>query len=292
MAGTKFYDYVAPARAYPQIWRILAGLGLTVALYAGLIAGAAAWIGAAMGADTGSAWFRALASGQTPLGVVILLFSFVALAIGPFLAVRWLHKRPISSLFGPRAAGWRAFRITGAVVFVAWTLFFVVLYPFEEPEMTLAPAIWARWLPLALPALLIQTGAEEVLFRGYLQQQLAARFRSPLVWMVIPSLLFGLLHFDGQHGLANAWLVVAVTALFGLIGADLTARTGTLGASWGLHFANNAFAILVLATQGPLDGLALFSLPFSDGPKMLFYLVLDMIALVILWGLLRRLLRV
>lgn len=292
MASSKFEDYIAPARVYPQIWRILVGLGLTAALYAGLIAGAAAWIGWVMGADSGSAWFRALATGQTPLGVVILLYSFMALAIGPFLAVRWLHKRPVSSLFGARAGGWRAFQITGVVVFVVWTLFFIVLYPFERPEINVPPATWARWLPLALPALLIQTGAEEVLFRGYLQQQLAARFRSPLIWMVIPSFLFGLLHFDGQHGLANAWLVVAVTTLFGLIAADLTARTGTLGASWGLHFANNAFAILVLATQGPLDGLALFSLPFSEGPEMLFYLSLDMIALLILWGMFRRLLRV
>jgi DNA-directed RNA polymerase subunit RPC12/RpoP len=39
---------------------------------------------------------------------------------------------------------------------------------------------------------LIQTGAEEVLFRGYLQQQLAARFASPIAWMVLPSAIFAL----------------------------------------------------------------------------------------------------
>ncbi len=30
---------------------------------------------------------------------------------------------------------------------------------------------------------------EELVFRGYLQSQLAARFRSPLVWIVLPSLM-------------------------------------------------------------------------------------------------------
>jgi membrane protease YdiL (CAAX protease family) len=292
MAGKAFDDYIAPARAYPQIWRILAGLVLTVGLYIGLIAAAAAWIGVVMGAEDGAERFRILATGQSRLGVVVLLFSFTALGIGPFLAARWLHKRPIASLFGPRAGGWRAFQIAATVVFVAWTGFFILMYPFEIPETGVPPAIWAAWLPLALPGLLIQTGAEEVLFRGYLQQQLAARFRSPLVWMLCPSALFGLLHFDAQHGLGNAWLVVAVTGLFGLVAADLTARTGALWAGWGLHFANNAFAILVLATPGPLDGLALFRLPFSDGAQMQAYLALDLIALILLWALLRRLLRV
>jgi hypothetical protein len=98
--------------------------------------------------------------------VVVLLFSFTALGIGPFLAARWLHKRPIASLFGPRAGGWRAFQIAATVVFVAWTGFFILMYPFEIPETGVPPAIWAAWLPLALPGLLIQTGAEEVLPPG------------------------------------------------------------------------------------------------------------------------------
>ena len=38
-------------------------------------------------------------------------------------------------------------------------------------------AAWAAWLPLVLPALLVQTAAEEIAFRGYLMQGLAARFR-------------------------------------------------------------------------------------------------------------------
>ena len=33
--------------------------------------------------------------------------------------------------------------------------------------------------------------AEELAFRGYLMQALAARFRSPLVWWLLPALLFG-----------------------------------------------------------------------------------------------------
>ncbi len=55
-------------------------------------------------------------------------------------------------------------------------------------------------------ACLIQTGAEELVFRGYLQQQLAARFASPLIWMVLPALIFGAVHYDPATAGPNVWL--------------------------------------------------------------------------------------
>ena len=55
---------------------------------------------------------------------------------------------------------------------------------------------WLIGLIPALALILMQVAAEEVAFRGYLLQQLRARFRSPLVWAVLPALVFGALHFD------------------------------------------------------------------------------------------------
>ena len=48
-------------------------------------------------------------------------------------------------------------------------------------------------LPLGIAGLFCQVFAEEVAFRGYLQTQLAARFTSPVIWMSLPALGFGLL---------------------------------------------------------------------------------------------------
>ena len=42
--------------------------------------------------------------------------------------------------------------------------------------------------------------AEEALFRGYLLQQLAVRNPSPLIWMVLPALVFAALHIDPGAG--------------------------------------------------------------------------------------------
>ena len=128
----------------------------------------------------------------------------------------------------------------------------------------------------------MQVTAEELLFRGYLQQQLAARFRSPVIWLVLPSAAFGILHFDhGTFG-NNAWLVVAATAVFGLIAGDVTARTGNIGAATGLHAANNFLALFLVAPDGYLTGTNLFVFPFhvSDAAAVRPFLVLDLLSLL------------
>jgi membrane protease YdiL (CAAX protease family) len=153
----------------------------------------------------------------------------------------------------------------------------------------LPPEAWALWLLPALAAVALQTGAEELVFRGYLQSQLAARFASPFAWAVAPSLLFGAVHWDPGLPLPTALAIMGSAALFGLIAADLTARTGSIGAAWGLHLANNAFALLVLATPGSLPGLALRLTPYeASDPVMSPMLLGDVLTLLLVWALCRR----
>ncbi|MEM7524447.1 MAG: CPBP family intramembrane glutamic endopeptidase [Pseudomonadota bacterium] len=116
-------------------------------------------------------------------------------------------------------------------------------------------ATWAAGALIALPLILIQTGAEEAVFRGYLLQQLAARFRSPFAWAVVPSLLFGALHWSPDAP-GGGLSYVVVTATTGLVLALIAARLGGLSFVWGVHFGVNAWALLFVAPQGYLSGLA------------------------------------
>ncbi len=262
MQYTAHETMVAPARARPQIWRILVGL-LLVALVYGLGIGLIfAVIFAASGPDGTEAWMVEMVEATGPTGTLLLLATFIGMAIGPILAARLLHGRRAGSLFGPLPRGLRHFAIALAVCAVTYGLSFLL-----PSDVRITPnldrALWLSFLPLALVGVLMQTGAEEILFRGYLQSQLAARFRSPLVWMVLPALTFAVLHYQpGMMG-DNAIPVVAAAALFGLLAADLTARTGSIGAAWGFHFANNVVAILLVSLDGPLSGLALYVAPVS-----------------------------
>lgn len=250
--------FVAPARARPQLWRLVLGLAvvvLCVSLFPLPLLGLVAAVG---GTDAVGDLFYDILGTDTPGAVLFVLTSFAGMALGVVLAAWLLHRRGIGSLFGPRARVWRHFLIAAAL---AWAVFALAsaLVPSETPvEPNLPPHLWAMFLMSGILALLLQTGAEEALFRGYLQQQLAARFRSPLVWMALPALAFGALHVNPAEPGLNMWLIFGVTSLFGLLAADLTAATGSLGAAWGFHFANNTVGVLIVGVNGQITGLALY----------------------------------
>lgn len=280
-------DFVAPARARPQIWRIIVGLVLALAVYGGGIALVFGAIYVVSGSDGIQYWATEMVTATGPTGTLLILATFLGMAIGPMIAVMVLHRRSIRSLFGPLPRVVRHFLVALAVCAVAYGLSYLIPSDLRiEPAME--RALWLSFLPLALVGVLLQTGAEELLFRGYLQQQLAARFASPLVWMVLPSVLFGFLHYQPEVMGDNALYIVAATGLFGLLAADLTAKTGSIGAAWGFHFANNVVAILIVALDGPLSGLALYTAPLSAASAEIRPLILlDMGTTVVTWILIR-----
>ncbi len=239
----RFEAFVAPAQARPQVWRVVAGT---------LIA-AAVWLAA-----TAAILLAGRASAAPQALLVLYLASFAGLVLGLALAARLLQRRGLRSLVGPDGFRPRDFGL-GIAAIAALTLAGLL------PILWLAPpvrqtglAAWAAWLPLALPALLLQTAAEELAFRGWLMQGLAVRFRSRAVWWLVPAGLFGLLHWDPAGLGDDAWIAVVSATVMGLVLADVTVRTGNLSAAIGLHFANNVVALLLVAMPTPLSELSLF----------------------------------
>lgn len=285
-----FGGFIAPARARPELWRLALGCGLSLAIYLGVLIGIFA-LADLMDGTGGLSGQTARA--ETPGGTLLLLATFLGMALGPMLAARYLHRRPIRTLFGRAPRVLRHFAAAAGLAAATYGLALGAWFAMFDATPRLDPELWLMLLPLSLAGLLLQTGAEELLFRGYLQQQLAARFRSPVAWMVLPSLVFGALHFDPATAGANALIYAAATAVFALAAADLTAATGSIGAAWGLHMVNNVFAVLIVAVDGTLPGLALFTTPYAaddTGPLRLLLLG-DVAVLVLTWALIRRALR-
>ncbi len=257
-------NLVAPARDSAGLGRLAGGVVLTAVLFMALsftystlhrqIAGPEAW------AD----FAPHLESGDTPAAVLINLFLFGLMIIALAVALGTVHGRGLGSVIGPLPRALQQFVRVG-IGLVAFYLL-ISLIPLGAqltPEPNLEPGRWLALLPLGVLALLIQTSAEEMVFRGYLQSQLAARFSHPVIWMGVPSVAFALLHYAPvTHG-GNTWLVMGWAALFGVAAADLTARAGTLGPAIALHLLNNISAILFVAPEGTFDGLALYTYPFS-----------------------------
>ncbi|RKF12888.1 CPBP family intramembrane metalloprotease [Roseovarius spongiae] len=277
---------IAPARGSEEPWRLLAGCALIVALFLLMSLFYSRIIAVALPDSAWGANGRGVEDASTPWGALANLYIFGLVILALWVVLTVLHTRTLSSLLGASRPAWRQFRR----VLVALALLTAAVLPLPAPEALtpgphLALPTWLAFLPLALLGLAIQTGTEEIVFRGYLQSQLAARFRRPLVWMGLPSALFAALHYAPGNMGDNAWLAVMWAFLFGLAAADLTARSGTLGPAIALHIANNFSAILLAAPEGSFDGLALYTYPFAlhDTAIMRTWAPIDMMMLLCSW---------
>ncbi|WP_435230243.1 CPBP family intramembrane glutamic endopeptidase [Pseudopelagicola sp. nBUS_20] len=252
---------IAPALKSSSPWRLLAGIALFVLVFAVLNV---VWYSAVKSQFIIPDALGEISRGTTARGMAILLSSFFCLLVALWMTLHLIHGRSMLGLIGP----WRMFRTQTLHVFafllVLYGLLFLVPTPSDlAPEQALLFVKWLSLIPLSFTLLIIQCCAEELLFRGYLQSQLAVRFRSPLLWMVMPSLLFGALHYEpATYGDAAIWLALW-SSVFGIVAADLTARSGTLGPAIALHVVNNFMAISVTSMEGYWDGFALYTYPFG-----------------------------
>lgn len=308
MRAPEFEASLAEAKLYPQLWRLLLGLVLVVFMYVSIVVPIAVGTIFAMaqtmaGEDQATALhimaalrqLQAELTGQggaaTPAIVFFALATFLGLFIGPLLAAAAFHFRGPGSIFGPFGEWRRGFLTALAVQLPILAAAVAIGAAFDPPETNLPFDRWLFYLPFALPLILMQSGAEEVLFRGYLQQQLAARFAARWIWMGLPAVLFASLHWAPVAG-ANMPLILLNALLFGLIAADLTEQTGSLGAAMGLHFGNNAFGMLIVAVSETITGLALWISrePVGATGQMTLSFVISIALMLVIWRLTRYLL--
>lgn len=275
-SSTPFEAFIAPARRYPQIWRILAGCALIAAFW-----GIAMLASAVVIAGFGSSMDR------PSVMTLFILYLFMALTVGAIVAARLLHRRNPATLFGPEGFRPRSCAFAAAALFVVYIVGALAYVTALDLTRNLPTAAWLSLLPFGILGVFIQTSAEEIVFRGYLMQALAARFRAQVIWMGLPSLLFGALHWDAAAHGPNAWLVALSAGLVGLFLADITARCGDLSPAIGLHFANNAMALLVLAPPSPLAGLSLWRLGLDarDFDALRLMHLSDIATITLLYGL-------
>ncbi|MCA0921786.1 CPBP family intramembrane glutamic endopeptidase [Pseudooceanicola nanhaiensis] len=260
MRGYAPHDgYIAPARRDPALFKIVIAFFAVEFLFT---LGITALDYLLMQVAPGAA--LAMWDGSTPVALSLQLLSFGIMAGAVILVARAFYQRGAASLFGPvRIAARDLLR-----VFVAAGLVFLAVellppwYGFE-PSTEFRPLLgWIAALPLGMAALLVQTGSEEVFYRGLLQQQVAARFSHPIAWLILPNAIFALAHYENGIDPTDAAQYVIWAFAFGVAASDLTARTGSLGAAIGFHLANNAYSFLFFGEQGaPDSGLAYVLLP-------------------------------
>lgn len=259
MAYAPHARFVAPALAAADLPRLAFSVVAIEGLYKLFLMGFEQGLDATPGFSAHMMWYANTATGLLPQ-----LFSFVFLALAVVLVARLGHGRGLASLIGPIGPSLRALAwgFGAVLLFFALTELLPPYWMAEGQAVARTPLYWLALLPLSLLALLVQCGAEELFYRGYIQQQLAARFARPWVWMVLPNIAFALAHWELGDFTTPAAQYVIWAFVFGVAASDLTARTGNLGAAIGFHLGNNAYAFLLFGEYAaPDSGLALFVFP-------------------------------
>ena len=254
-------NLVNPARQKSGIFRLLLGLVTLTLIYLVLLTALLFALKLALG----SVWVGNLRPGvvTTPGQTLTLLGSFSTMAIAVGTVVLILHHRSPTTLLGGLRPAFDQFRQSIRGLFPYLIILILLVFSSQDMQPHLAIGTWLTLLPITLVLLMVQVGAEELVFRGYLQSQLAALNAPTFVWILLPSVAFGLLHYDPvTTGDLAPWIVLWAI-LFGVAAADLTARYGTLGPAIAMHFVNNFAAITLMGVKDNLGGLNLYVYPFS-----------------------------
>lgn len=212
--------------------------------------------------------------------------TFLILAGSTFWVVSSLHKRNPVALLGPLETLATDFgRVVQVLAILTAVLYLIPGYAWDDFLRTMPVPQWLSLLPIACVAVLVQTSAEEILYRGYLQQSIGAISDNPLAWMVLPSVLFGLSHYNPDIPFSSTSSHIIWTTFFGIAAADLTARTGSLGAAIGLHFVYNLPLVILTSVSGELSGFSLLHYPqdIVEAPRTAMTLFIELFFLWMLW---------
>lgn len=205
----------------------------------------------------------------SPFGILTALISFAGIWIGLWIVMRWVHGEKLPALFGVSRRVSRSGFLKGLFAVLITSAISEILLYLLQPGIARGSISLSSWLLFLIPIValtLLQTSSEEVLFRGYLLRGLANRFRSPLIWALLPGLLFTSLHWSNGASTSINACVLASIAAFALLLTLVVYATGNLGAALGAHLGNNLTGFLLISHQQTYNSFALFSARPLEGP--------------------------
>ncbi len=269
MTDHPFHQWVAAAQPKAEAWRTALGFVLILVVwFIWTLAFTLVAIGGGLvtpemlGADAAaSSRFLSFTEAAVLMGVIFA--TFWGLWLGVWLVLKWLHGRRLASALshdGRWNHGQFGLGMALATAYLAVGFGYAAATGNAPVQAELNFGQWmVAMVPLAL-LILIQSAGEEIVFRGYLPQQLAARWKHPLMWGFLPAFVFGLAHsMNGRPLDAFAIYYVVAATILGLVMMAMVWRTGSLAAAMGFHFANNFGAILVVGIAGVGQPVSLFT---------------------------------
>lgn len=216
-----------------------------------------------------------------------MLFSFVLACIILFFVVKYLHRKPFLSVVTSRKSfSWKH----AGFGFFSWLVlglvtFYIGLQQTSPDEYTFSfDAV--KFLPLLIICILLlpfQTSFEELLFRGYGMQGVGLVTGSRFLALLIPAILFGLMHGANPEVLKHGfWSMMPFYIGMGVFLGVMAIMDDGIEMPMGVHFANNFMAaVFVNMEESALQTDALFIMKNYDPNEGVLYSVLQMLVFLI-----------
>jgi membrane protease YdiL (CAAX protease family) len=213
--------------------------------------------------DEDMAQVRQLAPWSTAATVLV---SFIPLFVATLLAYRIFLKRNVKQLFTSRE------KYSWGRTWIGFASFAVISLVFGIGDLIINQDAYtwswdaARFFPyliVAFTLLAIQTTAEELFFRGWLQQWLDNGKKRQWSISLLGGFFFALPHMANPEVAGNdLYLPIISYGAVGFMLAWVTFRDKTLELAIGAHFANNLLAaLLVSSADSALPSASLFITP-------------------------------
>ena len=240
------------------MWLLYALIGFLVGQIGALIFG---YVAGAIAGKT-SAQMTAIASASVPpewYVVATLLGLWIGFIGAPWLASRTQGTRHFFRDLGVR---FKVIDLVGIAIGIGGQILVAIIYaPFQHdihdfngPSQKLTGGSHGGgFIVIAISTVLLAPAMEELFFRGLLLKGLVrlftrlgapggARTAGVVLAVIVDGLLFGLAHGE--------WVQLAGLAVFGMILAAVSYRTGRLGMNMVAHASFNLVAIVAIASSG------------------------------------------
>ena len=207
-----------------------------------------------------------------------ILISFAPLLGGTILMHRIFLRAPVRTLFTSRSSGFGADVRLGALVMAGLLIAFAIpdlFFNRDDYELTFNLKAFIPYVIMAILFIPMQTTAEEVFYRGWIQQRLDNGSRS--IWLVstFNGLLFAAPHMANPEVKGEFFLAIIGYGSTGFMFAWVTMRRKSMGVAVGAHAANNLMAgLIITSSDSALPAASIWTTPaVSWGPAAFVSLI-------------------
>ena len=223
------------------------------------------------------------------LTLFLIIIPFIVSLIIFAVLIKPMHQQTFKAVInGTSKIRWHKF-FNGFIIWIVIMAIYLAIDYSLNPDNFVLNFSFEKFIPLLIISVVLipfQTTFEEVMFRGYLAQGVAA-WTGSRVWVVlIPAFLFGMMHiFNPEIKEYGFWITMPQYMIFGLVFGLITVLDDGIEIGMGAHAANNIFlSVFVTFKASALETPALFEQKELDPVKDLISLfVISILFVAILY---------